>query len=273
VNTTIDSREAEALASLTRSLEERDVGRAKMAFVLGSGLGSFAEGLSNAHSIPYAEIDSMPCSQVPGHAGELVVGEIAGAPLVVQKGRVHLYEGHGERVVTRCVRAFAALGIEHLVLTNAAGGLEADWEVPALMRITDHLNFQGCAPLAGGQEALASPYDVELGAAVDSAALDCEVELHRGVYAAVFGPNYETPAEIRMLRWAGAQAVGMSTIAEASVASTLGMRVTAISTITNQAAGISPTALEHEEVVDAGRIVAPRFCRLLEAIVPRVLAL
>lgn len=261
--------ESEALAELVRELRERDVARARIAFVLGSGLGAFAERLESPQVIPYAEIDSMPQSHVPGHAGELVVGELSGVPIVVQKGRVHLYEGHSVRQVTRCVRAFAQLGIPNLVLTNAAGGIEPDWEVPALMRIDDHINLQGCGALTRSEVRLTSVYDEELGAALEAAAKECEVELHHGTYLALPGPSYETAAEIRMFRWAGASAVGMSTAQEAMTAKACGMRVAAISTITNPAAGISETPLNHEEVVEAGRLVSERFCRLLAAFVPR----
>jgi purine-nucleoside phosphorylase len=257
--------EDEALASLVCELEAHDVGRARIAFVLGSGLGSFAERLDDPQVIPYAELESMPHSAVPGHAGELVVGEIEGVPVVVQKGRVHLYEGHSVPAVTRCVRAFAELGIAELVLTNAAGGIEAGWPIPSLMRITDHINLQGCTPLRREEARLAGVYDEELGARLDEAARALGVELRRGVYAALPGPAYETPAEIAMLRWAGASAVGMSTVQEAAAACACGLRVAAVSTITNPAAGLSKTPLNHAEVVEAGRLAADRFGRLLAA--------
>jgi purine-nucleoside phosphorylase len=260
--------EHQALGSLQHELFEREVGRARIAFVLGSGLGSFADTIENPQVIPYAEIESMPQSGVPGHAGELVVGELAGVPVVVQKGRVHLYEGHDSREATRCVRAFGLLGIPNLVLTNAAGGIEADWDVPALMRIDDHINLQGCTPLGPHETGHRQVYDEELGAALERAAAESQVELHRGVYAAIPGPSYETAAEIRMLRWAGASAVGMSTVQEAVAARASGMRVAAISTITNPAAGISETPLNHDEVVEAGRLVSERFTRLLKTFVP-----
>ncbi|MFT7671141.1 MAG: purine-nucleoside phosphorylase, partial [Planctomycetota bacterium] len=250
-------------------LKSRNVGRARIAFVLGSGLGAFADRIQNPQVIPYAEIASMPQSSVPGHAGELVVGEIGGVAVVVQKGRVHLYEGHDPQQVTRCVRAFGELGIQDLLLTNAAGGIEADWNVPALMRITDHINLQGVAPLRSAEAGIGNIYDADLGEAIRLAGEECDVEVHEGIYAAVNGPSYETPAEIRMLRWAGASAVGMSTVQEAMVAKAQGMRVAAISAITNPAAGISKTPLNHEEVVEAGKLVSDRFCRLLEAFVPR----
>lgn len=257
--------EATALDELTRELSEREVGRARIAFVLGSGLGAFADRIENPQVIPYSEIDSMPQSTVPGHAGELVVGELDGVPIVVQKGRVHLYEGHSVRKVTRCVRALAALGIPKIVLTNAAGGIEPAWKVPALMRLTDHVNLQGVGALHRSEARTATVYDAELAASLEAAAKSSGVELHEGVYMAIPGPTYETAAEIRMMRWAGASAVGMSTVQEAMTAKACGMRVAAISTITNPAAGISPTPLNHEEVVEAGKLVSERFCELLTA--------
>ena len=259
--------EVEALEHLVRELESRDVGRARVAFVLGSGLGAFAERIEAPQVIPYSELGGMPRSTVPGHAGELVVGQIEGVPVVVQKGRVHLYEGHSARTVTRCVRAFARLGIGELVLTNAAGGIVEGWEIPSLMRITDHINLQACTPLSRSDARIAQVYDAELGARLDAAATSAGVELRRGIYAALPGPAYETPAEIRMLRWAGASAAGMSTAQEASAARAAGMKVAAISTITNPAAGISKTPLNHAEVVAAGKTAAERFCKLLVAFV------
>lgn len=257
--------ELEARAALAAELAARDVGRARMAIVLGSGLGGLAERIEQAQVIPYAELEWMPKSTVPGHAGELVVGELAGVTVVAQKGRVHLYEGHSACTVTRCVRALAELGVEELVLTNAAGGIEPDWEVPALMHITDHLNFQGTTALRRAEARLGDVYDEGLAARLHAAAEASGVELHRGVYAALSGPAYETPAEIRMLRSFGVSAVGMSTAQEACAARAAGMRVAAVSTITNPAAGISETPLNHAEVVEAGRIAADRFCELLTA--------
>lgn len=259
-----------ALEELTRSLEEHGVGQARVALVLGSGLGIFADSLKDARVVPYEELDEMPASRVPGHAGKLVLGEIGGVPVVVQQGRVHLYEGWRPSEVTRCVRAFGLLGVEALLLTNAAGGLEAEWKIPALMRITDHLNLQSRTPLTPDERGLGCPYDPELGAILDRTAEELDLELHQGIYAGLLGPTYETPAEIGMLRWAGAQAVGMSTVAEAAVAHAAGMKVAAISTITNHAAGTTGEALSHEEVVEAGRQVADRFCALLGAAIPRL---
>lgn len=264
-----ESQSTSALEELTEDLRARGVGEARLAFVLGSGLGPFAERLEEAERIPYEAISGMPQSTVPGHAGQLVLGKLSGVPVVVQQGRVHLYEGWRASEVTRCVRALAGLGIPGLLLTNAAGGLVPEWEIPTLMRITDHINLQGRPPLTRREAALGNPYTPALGEAVDQAAADAGVELEHGAYLGLLGPTYETPAEVRMARWAGASAVGMSTVAEASVAASCGMQVAAVSAITNPAAGISPTPLNHEEVVEAGRLLAERFCALLEAFVPR----
>ncbi|MCB9914535.1 MAG: purine-nucleoside phosphorylase [Planctomycetes bacterium] len=260
------------LDALRSALAERGVGAARLAFVLGSGLGPFAERLQDATAIPYAELAGMPQSRVPGHEGRLVLGTLSGVPVVVQQGRVHLYEGWSAREVTRCVRALAELGVPGLVLTNAAGGLVPEWEIPSLMRITDHVNLQGRPPLLRGEAGLANPYRNDLGDAMDLAAADAGVELRHGTYLGLLGPTYETPAEVRMAQYVGASAVGMSTVAEAQVAASGGMRVAAVSAITNPAAGISKTPLNHAEVVAAGRELAARFTALLEAFVPRAVA-
>jgi len=259
--------EAQATERLADELRERGVDEARLAFVLGSGLGAFAERLEDPLRIPYAELENMPQSAVPGHAGELWLGSLEGERVVVQRGRVHLYEGWSVGEVTRCVRALASLGVGELVLTNAAGGIEPDWPVPTLMRVTDHIDLQGRARLARRHARRGRVYDEELGELLASAATEAGVELESGVYAGLPGPSYETPAEIRMLRWAGASAVGMSTVQEASTARAEGMRVAAVSTITNPAAGISPVPLAHDEVVEAGQVVAERFCSLLTAFV------
>jgi purine-nucleoside phosphorylase len=258
-------RDVERLAA---SLRAHGVEGARVALVLGSGLGAFAARLEGARSIPYAELDGMPGSAVPGHAGRLALGEVRGVRVVVQQGRAHLYEGWSAHEVTRAVRALARLGVRALILTNAAGGLRREWTPPALMRIGDHLNLQGRTPLLAAEAGLGTPYDPRLGAALDEAARVAGVVLQRGVYAGVLGPSYETPAEIRMLAAFGADAVGMSTVCEAQAAHAAGMRVAAVSCITNLAAGISPEPLAHADVVAAGARIARPFCDLLEAAVP-----
>ncbi len=253
---------------LARSLRAHGVERARVALVLGSGLGDFVGRVGGARAIPYADIEGMPRSAVPGHAGQLVVGEVGGVRVVVQQGRVHLYEGWSAHAATRAVRAFARIGVRALVLTNAAGGMRREWTPPTLMRLTDHVNLQGRTPLLPGEERVANPYDPALGAALDAAARAAGVPLERGVYAGVLGPSYETPAEIRWLAEFGADAVGMSTVCEAQAARAEGLRVAAISCITNPAAGLAAGPLHHEEVVAVGKQAAQRFCDLLAAAVP-----
>ncbi len=255
---------------LASSLRAHGVEGARVALVLGSGLGDFVERVRNATVIPYAAIDGMPQSSVPGHAGKLVVGDVGGVRVVVQQGRVHLYEGWSAHEVTRAVRAFGRIGVRALVLTNAAGGMKREWTPPTLMRITDHVNLQGRTSLLPSERGAGNPYDAELGLALDEAARASNVPLERGVYVGVLGPSYETPAEIRYLTSFGADAVGMSTVCEAQAARAVGMRVAAISCITNLAAGLAPGPLNHEEVVDAGKQASQRFCDLLEAAVPRL---
>ena len=260
-----------AVQALADELSERGFGEARLALVLGSGLGDFAQRLEGARRLPYGELEHMPRSAVPGHAGEWVAGTLAGVPVLIQSGRVHLYEGRPVATVTRAVRAFAALGCRGVVLTNAAGGLHADWPPGTLMRLTDHVNLTGRAPLVlprGSGPRVGSPYDADLGQALDRAAAEAGVTLRHGVYAGQLGPAYETPAEVRMARWLGADAVGMSTVAEASAAAEAGLAVAAISCITNHAAGLTDQPLSHEEVVAVGAAVAEDFARLLAAAVP-----
>jgi len=253
---------------LAVSLRAHGVEGARVALVLGSGLGDFVDRVRGATTIPYGAIDGMPQSSVPGHAGKLVLGDVGGVRVVVQQGRVHLYEGWSAHEVTRAVRAFARIGVRALVLTNAAGGMKRAWAPPTLMRITDHVNLQGRTPLLPGEGGAVNPYDADLGAALDEAARVSQVPLERGVYVGVLGPSYETPAEIRYLTAFGADAVGMSTVCEAQAARASGMRVAAISCITNLAAGLSPGPLNHAEVVEVGQQASQRFCDLLEAAVP-----
>ena len=255
---------------LEAALEAHGLRGAEVAFVLGSGLGAFADCLEDAREIPYAEIDGMPQSGVKGHAGRLVFGRVGSTRVLVQQGRVHLYEGWRPSEVTRAVRAFATLGVRAVVLTNAAGGLRPNWPAGTMMRITDHINRQG-ALLEPGEAGRGSPYDGEVGLALEDAASEAGVELERGVYAALLGPSYETPAEIRMMQWMGADAVGMSTAAEASAAWVRGVRVGGISLITNPGAGITGEVLSHAEVVEAGRAAAGKICSVLERSVRHVI--
>jgi purine-nucleoside phosphorylase len=255
-----------ALERLTGDLARRGVRDFELAFVLGSGLGAFADRLRDPLVVPFDALADMPRSAVPGHAGRFVLGELGGARVLVQQGRVHLYEGWSVHEVTRPVRAMARLGCRSVVLTNAAGGIADGWPVPCLMRVTDHLNLQGVAPLARAESGRGNPYDVELGQRIDGAARALGLELRHGVYAGLLGPAYETPAEVRLLATMGAQAVGMSTVCEALAAHAEGLRVGAVSCISNAAAGISAGPLAHAEVVAAGAALAADLGALLERI-------
>jgi purine-nucleoside phosphorylase len=262
--------EETVVRDLARALEARGAGGAQLAIVLGSGLGGFADRLERAVAIPFAELSGMPRSSVPGHAGRMVVGELRGVRVLVQQGRIHLYEGAGPHAIARSIRAIAETGCRSLVLTNAAGGLRREWSPPTLMRITDHIDLQGATPLAASEAGLGSPYDEGLGEALERGARDADVALERGVYAGLVGPSYETPAEIRMLDWMGADAVGMSTVCEAQAGRAAGMRVAGISCIANHAAGIATRPLLHTEVLEAAAAVAERFARLLEHAIPHL---
>jgi purine-nucleoside phosphorylase len=264
------SREDDAVLALARSLEERGAGSATLALVLGSGWGALAERLEDRVTMPFEELEGIPRGAVSGHAGRIVAGRFAGASLLVQQGRAHLYEGWSPNEVARSVRAFARLGCRAVVLTNAAGGLREEWSLPALMRIEDHVNLQGRTALAAADARRGRVYDEELGEAFDRGAREAGVVLERGVYAGVLGPAYETPAEIRMLGWLGADAVGMSTVVEAQAARAAGLRVVGISCITNLAAGIAKRPLRHDDVLEAGNAAVASFAKLLERAVPHV---
>jgi purine-nucleoside phosphorylase len=253
---------------LARSLREHGIEGAEIGLVLGSGLGEFAERLERARHVPAADLAGLPLAGVPGHAGRIVAGELGGVRVLLQQGRAHLYEGWSVQQVTRAVRAFAALGVRALLLTNAAGGIRAGFRPGTLMRISDHLNLQGCAPLARGERASGALWDEELGRALERAGREAGVALESGVYAGLLGPAYETPAEIRWLASLGADAVGMSTVAEALAARAAGMRVAGISCITNLAAGLGAQPPSHAEVLEAGRRSAREFCALLERALP-----
>jgi purine-nucleoside phosphorylase len=249
-----------------------------VAVVLGSGLGDFADGLSAATVIPYHEIPHWPASAVVGHAGKLVAGGAAGRPVLALAGRVHVYEGHPMRTVTFGVRVLATLGVKTLVLTNAAGGINTSFSQGALMLLTDHINLMGTNPLVGPNEDrfglrfpdMSEVYSSRLRAIAVAAAQAAAVPLEQGVYVAVHGPSYETPAEIRYLRTIGADAVGMSTVPEAIAARHMGLEVLGLSCITNMAAGVLPEPLNHEEVLETARQVRGTFIALLEGIIERL---
>lgn len=250
----------------------------RVAIVLGSGLGDFADTLGNATRLPYGEIPGWPASTVVGHAGQLVVGEVRGRRLAVLSGRAHFYEGHPMASVVFATRVMGALGVKTLILTNAAGGINTSFSQGALMAIDDHLNLMGTNPLVGPNDERFGPrfpdmtevYAKRLRALADQAAAHNGLSLAHGVYAGLHGPSYETPAEIRYLRAIGADAVGMSTVAEAIVARHMGMEVLGISCITNMAAGVLPQVLNHAEVMETAQRVKGAFIALLEQIVGRL---
>jgi purine-nucleoside phosphorylase len=245
------------------------------AVVLGSGLGAFAERLSDAVVLPYTEIPHWPASHVVGHAGKLCVGTSRGRPVVALAGRAHFYEGHPLTRVTFGVRVLGLLGVRTLVLTNAAGGVNTAFEAGNLMVIDDHINLFGSNPLIGPHDERLGPrfpdmtevYSRRLRALADQVAAARGLRLTHGVYAGLHGPSYETPAEIRHLRAIGADAVGMSTVPEAIVARQMGVEVLGISCITNMAAGVLPQPLDHDEVMATAARVATEFVALLEGVV------
>ncbi|MSR61848.1 MAG: purine-nucleoside phosphorylase [Planctomycetes bacterium] len=258
----------QAVAALADELAARGAAGRALAIVLGSGLGAVSERLTERRVISGSELEHLPRSRVHGHAGEIVLGELAGVPVLVQSGRVHLYEGRDPFEVTRLTRAFARLGVRTLLLTNAAGGIAPTMEPGTFLCLSDHLNLQGQSPLFRGEGARSCPYDAELGADLERAARELRIPLERGIYAGMLGPAYETPAEIRLLASLGAHAVGMSTVAEASAARAAGLRVAALSCIANRAAGLSAEVLSHEDVLSVMRRSAEKLTRLLERVVP-----
>ena len=244
--------------------------RPRLALVLGSGFQGVLAAVEIVDEIPYAKLPGFPEPTVAGHGGRLVLGKLAGVPVLLLCGRAHYYEGHSLDDVTFAVRVLAAFGIRDLVLTNAAGGINRRLRAGDFMRLTDHLNFLGVNPLRGPVPAgltrfvdLSQAYDVRLGALLQQAARRARVPLRAGVYLAVSGPSYETPAEIRAFAKWGANAVGMSTVPEAIVARQCGLAVAGLSCITNLAAGRSKTPLSHEEVLAAAAEAGKRAAKLL----------
>ena len=246
-----------------------------IAIVLGSGLGDFANSLGDAVSIPYEELPHWPVSRVIGHSGKLVVGKTSGRTIAALAGRSHLYEGHDVGRVAFGVRVLGRLGVRTLVLTNAAGGVNTGFAQGALMVIDDHINLTGHNPLVGENDErfgvrfpdMTEVYSRELRRVADEAGRSLDLTLPHGVYVALMGPSYETPAEIRYLRTIGADAVGMSTVHEAIVARHMKMDVLGISCITNMAAGVLPQPLDHAEVMETAAKVRGQFIALLERIV------
>jgi purine-nucleoside phosphorylase len=250
----------------------------KIGLILGSGLGGYAEKLSNPRTLRYADIPGFPRSRVPGHKGRFVIGELFGKTVLCMQGRFHYYEGYTQEQIALSVRVMKRLGVEKLLLTNAAGGVNLSFKPGDLMLITDHINFSGANPLTGPNDDSFGPrfpdmgdvYDRALREQVRVAAQKEAVDLREGAYMMFSGPSFETPAEIIMARTLGASAVGMSTVPEAIAARHCGMRTIGISLITNMAAGVLNQTLTHEEVQAAADLASERFGRLVDRIVERV---
>ena len=258
-----------------RTIRGRMTEDARIAIVLGSGLGGFADEFEESISIPYQQIPGFVSSTAQGHVGRLVVGKVERVPIIAMQGRVHFYEGYSPEEVTFPIRTFKLLGVNTLILTNAAGGIDVQLSQGALMVISDHLNLMGINPLRGPNDERFGPrfpdmsevYSRELQELVIEEARQLGVTLRRGIYAGLAGPSYETPAEIHMLRACGADAVGMSTVPEAIVARQMGMKVLGISCITNMAAGINENPINHEEVMETGQRVRETFTKLLRRLI------
>jgi purine-nucleoside phosphorylase len=252
--------------------------RPQIGMVLGSGLGGLADELTDATAIPYTEIPSFPRSTAVGHAGQMVIGKAGQIPVAAMQGRTHLYEGYSAREVSFPIRVFGRMGIRAVILTNAAGGINLEYKQGALVVVRDHINLQGQNPLIGPNDDRLGPRYPDMSQAYwkpyREAALGEAHKLHltvyEGVYAALTGPSFETPAEIRFLRTIGADLVGMSTAAEVIVARHMGLRVLAISCVTNMAAGILDQILTHEEVLETGERVRGAFGALVKAVLPRI---
>ena len=252
--------------------------RPKIALVLGSGLGAFADSLTDAARIPFHEIPAFPRSTAIGHAGQLVIGKSGAVPVAAMQGRVHLYEGYSPQHVAFPMRVFGRMGIRSVILTNAAGGINLRYQQGALVLISDHINLQGTNPLAGPNDDrfgvrfpdMTHAYERSYREVAKEEAAKLGMTLHEGVYAALLGPTYETPAEIRYLRTIGADLVGMSTAFEVIAARHMAIKVLAISCVTNMAAGILDQPLSHQEVMETGERVRSSFEALLRAILPRI---
>jgi inosine/guanosine/xanthosine phosphorylase family protein len=246
--------------------------------VLGSGLGRLADAIDGATAIPFSALPGWPAASAPGHQGRLVLGHLEGIPVACLRGRLHLYEGLSPATVVEPVLLMGRLGAPAVLLTNAAGGVNPAWGAGTLMVIRDHLNLTGHTPLLGPNDDAVGPRFLDLTAAWDpdlrerlhAAARAADVAMVEGVYAGLLGPTYETPAEVRMLRVLGADAVGMSTVMEAIAARWAGMRVCGVSLVTNPGAGLSPTPLSHEEVLEAADAAGPRLEQVIRTFVGRL---
>lgn len=266
---------AEATA---QKLRDALTAQPRIAMILGSGLGAVADTLEEATEIDYAEIEGFPVSAVEGHAGCLVFGKLEGVDVVIMKGRAHYYEGWSMEEVTFPIRVFSLLGIDHLLVTNSAGGVNSDFSAGDLMIIADHINLTGENPLRGPNQAdfgprfpdMSDAYTGELRELTRAVAGKQNVDIKEGVYAGVAGPSYETPAEVRMIAALGGDAVGMSTVPEVIIASHCGMKVAGISCITNLAAGISAQKLSHDEVKETADRVRETFIGVVRGLVQEI---
>jgi len=254
--------------------------RPRIALVLGSGLGGFADEFTSATRIPYDKIPGFARSTIEGHAGYLVVGKVGDLPVAAMQGRVHFYEGYSASEIVFPMRVFGRLGIRCAILTNAAGAINLNFNQGALVVIRDHINFQGTNPLIGPNDTRFGPRFPDMSEAYwkpyrEMALAEAErlrIALHQGVYAALSGPSFETPAEIRFFKAMGADMVGMSTVPEVIVANHMGIRVLGISCVTNMAAGILDQPINHAEVLETGERVKTQFVALLRAVIPRITA-
>jgi purine-nucleoside phosphorylase len=266
---------AEAAA---KSVLQRTSLRPQIGLVLGSGLGAFADSLTDSTRIPYTKIPTFPLSTAIGHAGQMVIGESGVVPVAAMQGRVHLYEGYSAQEVAFPMRVFGRMGIRAVILTNAAGGINLNYQQGALVLIRDHINLQGSNPLVGPNDDrfglrfpdMTQAYAKSYRELAREEAGKLGMTLHEGVYAALPGPSYETPAEIKYLRTIGADLVGMSTVFEVIAARHMGIKVLAISCVTNMAAGILDKPLSHQEVMETGERVKTSFEALLRAVLPRI---
>jgi len=263
------------LDELERAVRARSLLVPRIGIVLGSGLGGLADSLTDVTAVHFAELPGWPPASAPGHAGRLLLGQLEGVPVACLQGRLHMYEGYTERLVVEPVLLMGRLGAREILLTNAAGGVNTDYAAGTLMLLSDHLNLTGRSPLMGPNDDtlgarfpdLVDAYSPRLRSLMRVAADAEGIDLAEGVYAGLTGPTYETPAEVRMLRTLGADAVGMSTVLEAVVARWAGLEVCGVSLVTNPGAGVTGQPLSHDEVLEAAAEAGPRFTRLVRRFV------
>jgi purine-nucleoside phosphorylase len=266
---------SERLAQLEPAVRARTALVPQVGIVLGSGLGGLADALTDAVAVPFAELPGWPAASAPGHAGRLLLGRLEGVPVVCLQGRLHLYEGNSERLVVEPVLLMCRLGAQVIVLSNAAGGVNVAYPPGTLMLISDHLNLTGRSPLVGTNDDALGPrfpdlvdaWSPRLRDLMRRAATEEGIAIEEGVYAGLTGPTYETPAEVRMLRALGADAVGMSTVLEAIVARWAGAEIVGVSLVTNPGAGVTGEPLSHDEVLAAAAEAGPRFSALIRRFV------